>query len=142
MNNQLEIIGYNIGTRLIDDFLAKSKIQRCKTFSETSEVIASVAFKMFLGVTALVGNWSADEKTFSLVFEENPLTEFTELPKEYKGTLWYANCLCGVVRGALEMINMKVECRYVRCTLRGDDMNEIRVTLNEVLTELPPKGED
>ena len=32
-------------------------------------------------------------------------------------TLKYCNMLCGVVRGALEMINMRVECEYVRCTL-------------------------
>ena len=37
--------------------------------------------------------------------------------------------LCGVVRGALEMVNMRVECDYLRCTLWGDDALEIRVRL-------------
>ena len=142
VNTELEKIGYNIGTRLIDDFLSKTSITKCTSFHDTSELIAYVGFRMFLNVQALVGNWSNDRKTFSLVFEHNPLSEFVELPKKWKETLWYSNVLCGVVRGAVEMVNMKVECWFVRDMLRGDDMNEIRVSLKEVLTEAPPKGDD
>ena len=46
--------GYNIGVRLIDEFLAKAQVGQCGNFSETAEVIAKVGFKMFLGVTAEV----------------------------------------------------------------------------------------
>lgn len=113
----------------------------CSNFTETAEVIAKVAFKMFLGVSATVGSWSTDKSTFGLVFEENPLAEFTELP-ENCSNLWYSNVLCGVIRGALEMVNMKVESKFVRCKLRGDDTNEIRVSLIETMTEKPPQGED
>jgi trafficking protein particle complex subunit 3 len=43
VNTQLEKMGYNIGTRLIEDFLAKSaSIGRCADFRETGEVIAKV----------------------------------------------------------------------------------------------------
>jgi hypothetical protein len=34
--------GYNIGTRLIDEFLAKSNVSRCVDFKETADVIAKV----------------------------------------------------------------------------------------------------
>lgn len=34
--------GYNIGVRLIDEFLAKSNVSRCVDFKETAEVIAKV----------------------------------------------------------------------------------------------------
>ena len=34
---------------------------------------------------------------------ENPLAEFVELPPQYQG-LNYSNLLCGVIRGALEMV--------------------------------------
>ncbi|CAN0438333.1 unnamed protein product, partial [Ectocarpus sp. 13 AM-2016] len=51
--------------------------------------------------------------------------EFVELPPQYSGLL-YSNLLCGVIRGALEMVQMKVSCRCVRDVLRGDDVNEIR----------------
>jgi trafficking protein particle complex subunit 3 len=116
-------------------------LDNCSNFNETAEVIAKVAFKTFLGVTALVGIWSGDKKTFGLTFDENPLAEFAELP-ESCSTLWYSNVLCGVIRGALEMVNMKVECKFVRCRLRGDDTNEIRVSLNEILSEKPPVNDD
>lgn len=44
-------------------------------------------------------------QAFSLTFEENPLAEFVELPDEaLEGGLWFSNVLCGVLRGALEMV--------------------------------------
>lgn len=51
-------------------------------------------------------NWTADSKQFSLVFEENPLADFVELPDDGRAQneLWYSNILCGVLRGALEMV--------------------------------------
>jgi uncharacterized protein YjaZ len=39
--------GYNIGVRLIDDFLAKSNITRCSEFKDTAEVIAKVLSPLF-----------------------------------------------------------------------------------------------
>lgn len=56
--------GYNIGTRLIDEFLAKAQAGQCGNFAETGEVIAKVGFKMFLGVTAEVVH--TDSSEFSL----------------------------------------------------------------------------
>lgn len=35
-------MGYNIGLRLIDDFLAKSNAGRCSSFRETAEMISKV----------------------------------------------------------------------------------------------------
>ena len=46
VNKQLEKMGYNIGTRLIEDFLARSNLGRCGDFKETGEVIAKVAFSL------------------------------------------------------------------------------------------------
>lgn len=34
--------GYNIGVRLVDEFLAKSSVSRCVDFRETADVIAKV----------------------------------------------------------------------------------------------------
>ena len=58
---------------------------------------------MFLGVTPVVTNWSPAGDEFSLLFENNPLTEFVELPEGHSD-LNYSNILCGVLRGALEMV--------------------------------------
>lgn len=42
--------GYNIGVRLIEDFLARSNVGRCHDFRETADVIAKVTES-----TALLG---------------------------------------------------------------------------------------
>lgn len=47
-------MGYNIGTRLVDEFMARSGAGRCQSFEETAEVLARTAFKMFLGTAAAV----------------------------------------------------------------------------------------
>jgi hypothetical protein len=59
--------GYNIGQRLIDEFLARSKTQRCSDFRETADKIAKAGFKMFLNVTAAVTDWNAEGTECSLV---------------------------------------------------------------------------
>eukprot|EP01114_Cavostelium_apophysatum_P018445 TRINITY_DN5703_c0_g1_i2.p1 TRINITY_DN5703_c0_g1~~TRINITY_DN5703_c0_g1_i2.p1 ORF type:complete len:215 (-),score=28.10 TRINITY_DN5703_c0_g1_i2:166-786(-) len=143
VNTQLETMGYNIGQRLIEEFLARSNIPRCHDFKDTAEVIAKVGFKMFLGVTAQVANWDTKNNEFSLILEDNPLTEFVELPENFSSSnFYYSNILCGVVRGALEMLQMRVECKFVRCVLRGDDASEIKVTLKEMMLEEIPVGDD
>lgn len=42
VNQQLDKMGYNIGMRLIEDFLAKSNAARCGNFRETADMISRV----------------------------------------------------------------------------------------------------
>ena len=139
VNAQLDKMGYNIGVRLIDEFLAKSSVSRCRSFKDTAESVAKVAFKMFLGVTAEVVGWNADFTACSLVLPDNPLAEFAELPPTLSG-LYYSNVLCGVVRGALEMVQMRVDVRFIQDVLHGDAQNEIRIELKGMIDE--GAGED
>ena len=44
------------------------------------------------------------------------------------------------MRGALEMLNYKVVCTLIKSTLSGDDVDEIRVDLKQVLQD--GAGED
>ncbi|KAL0478904.1 hypothetical protein AKO1_010385, partial [Acrasis kona] len=132
VNKQLEKMGHKIGVRLIEEYMAKSNPSAgsCKEFKDTAEAIAKVGFKMFLGFNAQVTSWNQEQTQFSLVFQENPLNDFVELPERLKTEgLFYSNLLCGVIRGALEMVQMRVECIFVKCPLRGDDVSEIKVTL-------------
>ena len=65
-----------------------------------------VGFKIFLNITPTVTNWTSDNKQFSLILDENPLADFVELPDDGRAQdeLWFSNILCGVLRGALEMV--------------------------------------
>ena len=113
VNKQLEKMGYNIGVRIIEDFLARTKEGRCTDFRDTAEKVQA-GFKMYLNVAPTVTSWSSANDEFSLVFEvfnnikliwffmtclsqANPLGEFVELPDNYNA-LKYSNILCGAIR--------------------------------------------
>ena len=43
VNKQLDKMGYNIGLRMIEDYLAKSNsMRRCSTFRETADMFSKV----------------------------------------------------------------------------------------------------
>ncbi|KAJ9091547.1 hypothetical protein QFC21_007172 [Naganishia friedmannii] len=101
VNKQLEKMGYNIGTRLIEDFLARTSLPRCVDFRETAEVISKVGFKTFINITPTISFPSATSQQqsprnevagmtgpteFILTFDENPLAEFAELPLDAMGS--------------------------------------------------------
>ncbi|CEP02324.1 Trafficking protein particle complex subunit [Plasmodiophora brassicae] len=143
VNRILDRIGFNIGQRIVDDFLVQTGIGTCKSLKDTADLIGRVAFKMFLGVSAGVQNWSADGSSFTLVLpgKGNPLTEFVELPDAYAG-LNMCDLLCGVIRGALDMVQIRVEASVVKDALKGDDATEIRVVRKGIVKEEYNPNED
>ncbi|XP_077343202.1 trafficking protein particle complex subunit 3-like protein [Lithobates pipiens] len=128
INKYLDTMGYNIGVRLIEDFLANSGIKKCRSYSETVDIIAKVAFKMYLGITpsTIGGNDGGNE--FSLILDKNPLVDFVEELPSGRPSLSYCNLLSGVLRGALEMIHLPAEVTFVQDRLKGDDVTEIGIT--------------
>ena len=67
-------------------------------------ICLQLGFKMYLGITPVISNWSPAGDEFSLLIENNPLIDFVELPDGHNA-LNYSNILCGVLKGALEMVN-------------------------------------
>lgn len=120
--------------RLIEDFLARTGLGRCKDFAEVGEVMSKVrwsrrvtldarplslpparqvAFRSLLAITPTLVQHPVSptqpKPAFSLIFDENPLTDFVELPEEaVEGGLVYAKVLEGVIRGALEMVRSRI----------------------------------
>jgi len=141
VNKQLEKMGYNIGVRLVEDFMSHSNTGKCQDFRETAEILSKVAFKMYLNITPTVAKWSPANDEFSLILDNNPLVEFVELPDEHRD-LNYSNILCGAIKGALEMLQMEVLTWFPKDSLKGDDVTELRVKFVRRLTDALPAGED
>ncbi|EDW30337.1 GL17970 [Drosophila persimilis] len=140
VNKQLERIGYNMGMRLIEDFLARTSAPRCLEMRETADRIQQ-GFRIYLNIQPTISNWSAASDEFSLLFDSNPLTEFVELPADLTN-LRYSAILSGCVRGALEMVQLEVQCWFVQDQLKGDNVTELRVKFVRRLEEVIPAGED
>jgi hypothetical protein len=58
---------------------------------------------MFLGIGCDVANVNEQENSYSLIFPDNPLIDYVELPSHLK-ELNYSNIICGAIRGALEAV--------------------------------------
>jgi len=140
VNRQLERMGYNIGVRLIEDFLARANPGRCYDLRDTADKIQQ-AFRLYLGVTPNVGCWSPAGDEFSVTLDQNPLAEFAELPEHCLG-LRYSNILAGVIRGACEMVQLEVAAWFIADQLKGDNVTEIRVKFLKRLEDAIPVGED
>ena len=50
---------------------------------------------------------------------ENPMTDYVEVREEFR-ELSYCNLICGVIRGALDMVKFKAEVKIVKDSLKGD----------------------
>lgn len=140
VNKQLDRLGYNMGIRLVEDFLAKTGSGRCLDLKDTADKIQT-AFRMYLGVQPNVANWSPAGDEFSFIIDSNPLTDLVELPEDLK-SLRYCNIICGAIRGALEMVQLDIQSWIVQDQLKGDANTEIRVKFIRKLEDAIPAGEE
>ena len=100
-------------------FFFFSDLARCSSFEDTAEVVCLVGFKMFLGFEAKLdkNGWNEKKTSFVVILEKNPLNYFVQLPEGMK-KLKYSNIFCGVIRGCLEMVQMRVECEFEKDQLQ------------------------
>lgn len=54
VNKQLERMGYNIGIRIIEDFLARTNAGRCYDFRDTAEKVQVCALCFALGLDLIM----------------------------------------------------------------------------------------
>ncbi|XP_037083083.1 trafficking protein particle complex subunit 3-like [Pollicipes pollicipes] len=140
VNKQLDRMGYNIGVRLVEDFIARTSADKCYDLRETADKIQA-GFRLYLGVSPSVGGWGPAGDEFSLTLDSNPLAEFVELP-ETCSNMRYSAILPGIVRGACEMVHLEVTSWFVQDQLRGDPVTELRVKFVKRLEDSVPPGED
>lgn len=142
VNSQLKQMGNNVGMRLIEEFLAKTGIDRCSNFQQTCKTIAERAFPMFLGVRGSSRAVESGEREAIIMLKELPLAEFVEIPAHYQG-LQYCNMVAGVIEGALARVNMTVKCDIVKDVLTGAQEYEFLLKLlQDVPAEQYPFGEN
>ncbi|CAJ0587542.1 unnamed protein product, partial [Mesorhabditis spiculigera] len=138
VNQQLDKIGFNMGIRLADDFLSKqATVPKCTDCRQMADVLAKTAIPAYLGVPATISSWGNSDREFSLVLENNPLTEFVELPPNLS-TLHYSQVLAGAIRGGLEAVHIKV----ITTATENPSNTEIRVRFIEILKDNLPAGEE
>ncbi|XP_074594658.1 blocked early in transport 3 [Brevipalpus obovatus] len=140
VNKQLDRIGYSIGLRLVEDYLAKTNTSKCFDMKDVAEKIQA-AFRMYLNITPAITNWSPGNDEFSIILDSNPFAEYIELP-DHLTNLRYCNILPGIIRGALEMVQIEVKSWFAQDYLRGDTTTELRVKFIKKLEDVMPQGED
>ncbi|KAF5919977.1 hypothetical protein HPG69_014343 [Diceros bicornis minor] len=94
-----------------------------------------VAFKMYLGITPSVTCNNSGRSEFSLILDKNPLVEFVEELPAGRSSLCYCNLLCGIIRGALEMVHLAADVTFLQDRLKGDSVTEIGITFLKKLDE-------
>ena len=136
VNASLDKMGYSIGIRLIDEFCAKNPLTVCTSFSASMEIITQVAFKMFFGNVIEIVHWNDKMNECTLNVNDIPMSMFVELPKQFQKTLWYSNLICGVLRGALEMVMMKIKVEFISDSLRdNDEMSLLKVEFKGMISD-------
>lgn len=134
-NAMLEEVGYNIGVRLVDFYLAEAR----PSFSNERERVGGIikgTLKSFIGTNVEIVDWNAEGFQLSVLVPSNCLSANIDLPdalRSSSGPLCYMNVLAGIIRGAMDMTRVKCRCSFVKDSLIGDEVNLIRVEILEVI---------
>ncbi|GMT19290.1 hypothetical protein PFISCL1PPCAC_10587, partial [Pristionchus fissidentatus] len=138
VNTQLDKMGFNMGTRLADDFLSKrTNVSRCTDCKQMADTLAKEVIPMYLGVSASISNWSSGDKEFSLILDNNPLMELVEVPQSMS-SLNYSQLLAGAIRGGLEAVHIKV----FSSVNENPSNTEIRIRFDCILKDALPAGDE
>ena len=132
LNKKIELIGYDIGKRLVDDLI--DDFQRVDT-SDQNKLMEKLICQLAQHYLGIIGNYNqVGENEFHLKFNQNPISLYVELPESLEG-LCYSNIICGIMRGMLEITGFEVKCELIKDKMKGDDINDIKITLVKYIEE-------
>ena len=132
LNKKIELIGYDIGKRLVDDLI--DDFQRVDQ-SDQNKLMEKLICQLAQHYLGIIGNYNqVGENEFHLKFNQNPISLYVELPESLEG-LCYSNIICGIMRGMLEITGFEVKCELIKDKMKGDDINDIKITLVKYIEE-------
>ena len=132
LNKKIELIGYDIGKRLVDDLI--DDFQRVDQ-SDQNKLMEKLICQLAQHYLGIIGNYNqVGENEFHLKFNQNPISLYVELPESLEG-LCYSNIICGIMRGMLEITGFEVRCEFIKDKMKGDDINDIKITLVKYIEE-------
>ena len=132
LNTKIENIGYEMGKRLLDDLIDDFQKKIDPSNPKLMEILIKQLAQYYLGIISSVNQVA--EKEFHLVFNENPISFYVELP-ESLNDLCYSNIICGIFRGMLEVSGFEITCEFVKDKMKGDDVNDLKITLIKIIEE-------
>ena len=133
LHKKIESIGYEMGKRLVDDLI--DDFQRGLDTSDQNKLMEKLIRQLTQYYLGIIGTYNQDgEKEFHLIFPENPISFYVELPESLEGLL-YSNIICGMLRGMLEISGFEVTCEFVKDKMKGDDINDLKITLVKYIEE-------
>ena len=133
LNKKIELIGYDIGKRLVDDLI--DDFQRNLDVSDQNKLMEKLICQLTQYYLGIIGKYNqTSEKEFHLVFPENPISSYVELPESLEG-LCYPNIICGILRGMMEISGFEIQCEFAKDKMKGDDINDLKITLVKLIEE-------
>lgn len=75
-------------------------------------LLKNIYSRLYLNMQPTVSNWSSSGDEFSLVWDQCPLSEWVEMPSNC--SLKYCALIPGAIRGALQMVQLDVQCWFVQ----------------------------
>ena len=133
LNKKIESIGYEMGKRLVDDLI--DDFQRGLDVSDLNKLMEKLIIQLAQYYLGILGSFNqVSEKEYHLIFPENPISFYVELPESLDG-LCYSNIICGILRGMLEISGFEIQCEFVKDKMKGDEVNDLKITLVKYIEE-------
>ena len=126
----MDLLGFNIGTRLADELLAKLPLSSTEiNFRSGVEEVVRPGMQLAFGVKTDVKAWGDQYKMAVLSLENNLLTRFVTFPTA-KQVPQLCQLFCGIIRGVLRQLSLDVSC-VCSWELNAELEMQIRVMLKK-----------